>query len=250
MTAEPSPSPSGPRLELDRPRDLSALLTDSVALYRRHFWRLVAIGFVVVVPVYAIVLGVGLGQFNGALNSTPGPASALVLILTWVLVVSPLLFVMMLDALIAIAAGRKPGLGSVQAGLDAFGRVFWPVLIAVLCVAATFPFGIVLLVRWYFLPQVVALERKLGTDALRAGWERTRGFAWRTAGIVFVVQILFSMAGGLAATPLEALARSLDSEAMGLAATTFGEVLVAPPLGIFAALLYYDVRSRKAALAR
>jgi hypothetical protein len=53
----------------------------------------------------------------------------------------------------------------------------------------------------------------------------------------------------LVATPLGALAKSLDSEAVQLAATTLGETVVAAPLGIFAALLYFDLRSRQGALA-
>jgi hypothetical protein len=208
----------------------------------------------VVVPVHAIVLGVGLGQFSGGFDSTPAPASTLVPGLTRLLVVTPLVSVMMLDAVIAIAAGRRPGIATtIQAGLDAFGRVFWPVLIAVLAMAATLftlVLPLVLLVRWFFVPQVVVLDEKRGMEALRASWELTRGFAWRVAGIVFVVQLIFYLAGALVATPLAALGRSLDSEAVALAATTLTEVLVAPPVGIFAALLYYDLRSRKAALAR
>jgi hypothetical protein len=253
LTATPPPT-GPPALELDRPRDLGALLTDSFTLYRKHFWMFLAVAFVVVVPVHAIVLGVGLGQFSGGYDSTPAPASTLVPGLTRLLVVSPLLAVMMLDALLALAAGRRPGFaGTIQAGLDAFGRVFWPVLIAVLCMALTLftlVLPLVLLVRWFFVPQVVVLDGKRGVDALRASWELTRGFAWRVAGIVFVVQLLFYLAGALVATPLAALGRSLNSEAVALGATTLTEVLVAPPVGIFAALLYFDLRSRKAALAR
>jgi hypothetical protein len=258
LTAPPPPlPPPAQALELNRPRDLGALLTDSFGLYRQHFWTLLAVVCVVVVPVHAIVLGVGLGQFSGGFDSTPAPASTLVPVLTQLLVVTPLVSVMMLDAAIAIAAGRKPGIaGTIQAGLDAFGRVFWPVLLGVLCMAATLvtlvlaPLILVLVVRWFFVPQLVVLEKKRGVEALRASWELTRGFAWRVAGIVFVVQVLFYLAGGLVATPLASLGRSLDSEAVTLAATTLAEVLVAPPVGIFAALLYYDLRSRKAALAR
>jgi hypothetical protein len=253
LTATPPPTPRQ-ALELNRPRDLNALISDSFSIYRHNFWTLLAVAFVVVVPVHAIVLGVGLGQFSGGYDSTPAPASTIVPGLTRLLVVSPLISVMMLDALGTLAAGRKPGFaGTVQAGLDAFGRVFWPVLIAVLCMAGTLVtivVPLVLLVRWFFVPQLVVLDKARGLDALRASWELTRGFAWRVAGIVFVVQLLFYLAGALAATPLAALGRSLDSEAVALGATTLTEVLVAPPVGIFAALLYYDLRSRKAALAR
>jgi hypothetical protein len=242
------------RADLNRPRDLSALLSDSFALYRRHFWTFLAIAVVVVVPVHAIVLGVGLGQFTGGYNSTPVPASTIVPTLVRLLVVTPLIAVMVLDAVRELAAGRKPHAGhAIQAGLDAFTKVFWPVLIAVLCEAATLitivvPF--VLLVRWFFVPQIVVMEDKHGADALRASWELTRGFAWRVGGLVLVVQLVFVLAGALAATPVAALAKSIDSEAVSLAANTLAETLVAAPLGIFAALLYFDLRSRKAALAR
>jgi hypothetical protein len=67
---------------------------------------------------------------------------------------------------------------------------------------------------------------------------------------VLVVQLLFLLAGGLVATPVAALAKSLDSEAVQLAANTLAETVVAAPLGIFAALLYFDLRARQAALPR
>jgi hypothetical protein len=239
---------------LDRPRDLNALLTDSFTLYRRNFWTFLAMAFVVVVPVHAIVLGVGLGQFSGGYNSTSAPASAAIPAVVQVLVVGPLVAVMALHALQEIAAGRKPRAGeSIQAGLDAFTLVFWPVLIALLCelgTAITVIGPLILLVRWYFVPQAVVLDGKRGTDALRASWELTRGFAWRAAGLIVVVRILYGLAGALVTTQLAAVARSVDSEAVSLGATTLAEVLIEAPLGIFAALLYFDLRSRKAALAR
>jgi hypothetical protein len=245
---------TAPDLELKRPRDLNALLTESFALYRRHLWTFLAIAFVVVVPVHAIVLGVGLGEFGGRYNSTPAPASSLVPALVQVLVVGPLVAVMALYALREIAAGEKPSAArSIQAGLDAFAPVFWPVLIAVLCevlTAVTLIGPLVLVVRWYFVPQLVVLEKCRGTEALRASWELTRGFAWRVAGLVLIVHVLFELGGALIATPVAAIARSADSEALSLASTALAETLVAAPLGIFAALLYFDLRSRQAALGQ
>ena len=242
------------RADLTRPRDLSALISDSFALYRRHFWRFLAISVAVVVPVYAIVRGVGLGQFTGGYESSREPGPAAIFLLVRLLVVTPLVSVMVLDALLDISGGRKPSAGkSIQAGLDAFARVFWPVLIALVCEAATLItiiVPLVLLVRWFFVPQIVVMEDKRGPDALRASWELTRGFAWRVAGVVVVVQLVFVLAGALVATPVSVLARSLDSEAIQLAADTVADAVVASPLGIFAALLYFDLRSRQGALAR
>ena len=239
---------------LDRPRDLGALLSDSFSLYRRHFWTFLAMAVVIVVPVHAIVLGVGLGQFSGGYDSTDSPASALVPLLMQFLVVAPLVAVTVLHALKEIEAGEKPGFGrSIQGGLDAFTPVFWPVLIAVLCeigVAITVIGLLVLLVRLFFIPQLVVLEKARGVEALRASWELTRGFGLRTAGLLVVGYFTYGFAGALVTTPLAALARSVDSEAVSLAAGTLGETLVAAPIGIFAALMYFDLRSRKAALAR
>jgi hypothetical protein len=243
-----------PAFALDRPRDLNALLSDSFSLYRHHFWTFLAMAIVVVVPVNAAVLGLGLGQFNGGYDSTPAPASTLVPALVQLLVVGPLVAVMVLYALQDMAAGGKPRAGrAIQSGLEVFSTVFWPVLIAVLCEAGTLvtiilPF--VLVVRWYFVPQLVVLEGKRGTDALRASWELTRGFSWRVAGMLLVVNIVYGLAAVLVTTPLTAVADSADSEALSLGAATLGETLVAAPIGICAALIYYDLRTRKAALAR
>ena len=241
------------RLELHRPRDLSALLSDSFGIYRRYLWTFLAIAVAVEVPVDSVVLGVGLGQFTGEYNASPAPASALVQVLVRVLVIMPLVAVMVLDALVDISAGRKPHAGkAIQAGLDAFTRVFWPVLIAVALEAAglvTIVLFFVFIVRFFFIPQVVVMEDRRGAEALRASWELTRGFSLRVAGLVLVGQLLFVLAGGLLATPVAALAKSLDSEAVQLAANTLAETVVAAPLGIFAALLYFDLRSRQGALA-
>jgi hypothetical protein len=239
---------------LERPRDLNGLLSESFAIYRHNFWTFLAIAFVVVVPVNAAVLGVGLGQFSGGYDSTPAPASALVPALVQLLVVGPLVAVMVLYALQDMAGGEKPNAGrAIQSGLEAFSQVFWPVLIAVLCEAGTLitiilPF--VLIVRWYFVPQLVVLEGSRGAEALRESWELTRGFAWRTAGMLVVVNVAYGLAGVVVTTPLTAVASSADSEALSLLAATIGETLVAAPLGICGALIYYDVRARKAALDR
>jgi hypothetical protein len=238
------------RVELNRPRDLNALLSDSFGLYRRHFWTFVAIGAAVVAPVYAIVFGVGLGQFKGGYNSGVPAAAAPVPILVQLLVIDPLVAVMALHAVREMANGQRPQAGrSIQAGLDAFAAVFWAVVIALVCEVAALIFAVVLLVRWYFVPQVVVAEGRRGTDALRASWGLTRGFGWRTAGFVLVARLLYAFAGGLLSTPLGIVAKAADSQAVSLAATAFGALLVAAPLGIFSALMYFDLRSRQGALA-
>jgi hypothetical protein len=240
------------RVELNRPRDLNALLVDSLGIYRRHFWTFLAISAAAVVPVYAIVFGVGLGQFKGGYGKGLPSAAAPVPILVQVLVVNPLVAVMVLHAIREMASRGRPHPGrSIQAGLDVFAAVFWPVSIALVCEVGTLITVIVplvLVVRWYFVPQLVLAEGRRGTEALRASWELTRGFGWRSAGLILVASFLYALAGGLLAQPIVAIAKSADSQAISLAATVFGETLVAAPLGIFFALLYFDLRSRQGAV--
>jgi len=242
------------RVELSRPRDLNTLLADSLRLFRSRVWTFLAIAATVVLPVYAIVFGIGLGQFKGGYNAGVPAAAAPVPILVQILVVDPLVAVMALHAVRDMATSTEgPRAGrSIQAGLDVFAAVFLPVLIALVCevgTLVTIVVPLVLYVRWYFVPQVVLAEGRRGTQALSASWELTRGFGWRTAGLVLVARLLTALAGGLLATPLGILAKAVDSQAVSLAATAFGETLVAAPLGIFSALLYFDLRSRQGALA-
>jgi hypothetical protein len=250
-----TPEPESPGFELEAPRDLGGLLSESFDLYRRHFLRFLAMSACVVVPVHAVVLGIGLEQFSGGYDSTSAPASGWVRIATHALVTGPLVAVIALHALRQLADGaRRPRVGaSIQAGLDAFAVVFWPVLLGelgMLAAIVTIIGFFVLLVRWYFVPQVVVMEGARGTQALRASWELTRNFGWRTAGFLVVGNVLYGVAGQLISTPVDAVARGVDSEAVGLAATTLAETVAAAPIGIFVALVYFDLRSRQRALVR
>ena len=245
-------SPPPERFDLNRPRDLNALLSESLRLYRAYFWQFLAISAVVVVPVYAAVFGIGLGQFKGGYNETTPAAAAPLPALVEVLVITPLVAAMTLHAVREIGGGRPVrARGSIQAGFDVFAPVFWSVLLVILGEIASVitiigPF--VLLFRWYLVPQVVVAEGRRGTAALREAWELTRGFGFRTAGYVIVGRVLFLLAGALLATPVAILAKAVDSQAVSLAATAVGEMLAAPLLGIFAALLYFDLRTRQAAV--
>ena len=252
-STEPEPESGG--FELEAPRDLGGLLSESFYLFRRNALRFLAMSVCVVVPVHVAVLGIGLKQFSGGYDSTPPTASAWVPVAVQVLVVGPIVAVMALHALQELAAGaRRPRVGaSIQAGLDAFAVVFWPVLLAVLgeIAAIITIIGVfVLVVRWYFVPQVVVIEGARGTQALRASWELTRGLGWRAAGLLLVGNVAYGFAATLISTPVDAAARGVDSEAVGLAATTLAETLAAAPIGIFVALVYFDLRSRQRALVQ
>ena len=237
------------RVDLDRPREVPALIGDALRIWVRNLRVFLPIAVVVVVPVDAAVLGLGLGEFHGGYTSSPPVSHSLITLAAQLLVSAPLVNVMTLHALMQISHGERPSARrSIVAGLDAFSTVFWPVLVMVAVVAATvwILVGIVLFVRWYFIPQVVVVDRRSGLEPLRASWDLTRGYGLRVAGIVLLTNLMFGLVGGAVSGPLLSLAKSADSQALALAWTTLLEVLVAAPAGLVAALMFFDLRARGA----
>jgi hypothetical protein len=238
-----------PYADLTRPRDLTALLRDALALYFRYFPAFIAIALVVVVPVDAIVLGLGLGEFSAHYRSNPSVAETAVPTVVGLLVTRPLVSAMVLFALLDAAKGEAPRLGSaIQRGLDVFAEVFLPVLATVGLLIVTIPTiigPIIVLVRLYFTTQVVIVDRRLRIDALRASWELTRGFGLRVFGVVVVTTLGFGLVVQLVATPLLSAAKSANSEALVLAGQVLGELLTAAPIGLVGALLFFDLRVRQ-----
>jgi hypothetical protein len=237
------------RADLDRPRELPALLSDAVALYLRNLRVFLPIAALVVVPVDAAVLGLGLGQFSGHYDSARLTTVSVVDLVARLLVTGPLVTVMALHALTDLSKEQRPRLGSsIMAGLEAFRTVFWPVLVAFVAEAATLfllLLGLVLFVRWYFVPQLVVVDRQRGLAPLNASWELTRGFALRTAGTVLVTNFLFQAVAGSLAGPLLSAAKSADSQALVVAYVTLSDLIIAVPIGLVASLLFFDIRARR-----
>ena len=165
------------------------------------------------------------------------------------LVTRPLVSAMVLFALLDVAEGEAPRLGSaIQRGLDVFAEVFLPVLATVGLLIVTIPTiigPVIVLVRLYFTTQVVIVDRRLRIDALRASWELSRGFGLRVFGVVVVATLGFGLVIQVIATPLVSAAKSANSEALVLAGQALGEVLTAAPIGLVGALLFFDLRVRR-----
>jgi hypothetical protein len=253
------------RLDLNRPRTLGPLLTDSLSVLWSQLRVFAVIGFVVVAPAELIVSGIGLGELTGGAKPDDSLAVTLIPLAVRQLVTGPLVTAMALYVLLDLAAARPPALrGVIQSGLDAFRPVFLPVLIAValealLALALVTPLvaagagavvGLVLLlplalaVRWFFVPQVVVVARERGPAALRASWALTRGSGWRVAGIVLIAAILLQAAGGVLVSPIVAIADSADSGALMVLSSIVAQTLIAPALAIVGTLLYFDLKAR------
>jgi hypothetical protein len=258
-------APASQPLDLAQRRTLGVLLSDGVRIYLRQFARLMAIGAAVVVPAELIVSGAGLGDLTSGYDSGRPLLATLVPQLVQALVTTPLIVAMVVHVLRDLSAPRAPSARrAIQSGLDVFAAAFLPVLAAVACelliagaavllALAVNPGFFVLLalpavlaVRWYLVAQsvVVAGERRLG--ALRASWELTQGAGLRVFAVAIVAYLGFTWAAAVFGAPVLAAAKAADSGPLVLVARILMETLATPGVAVVGALLYFDLRARRA----
>jgi hypothetical protein len=238
-----------PGLALRRPRDVGALLGDALRYYGRHFGTFLAIGAAVVVPVYLIVLGLGLEQLFSEYDEMPPVGDSVIEFATTYLIVSPLIAAMATYALLASDEDRLTGpAGPITAGLEAFTPIFLAVLIAAAGITLgliTIVIGIYLLIRWYFVVQAVVVDGRRSVEALTRSGELVQRSWWRVLGVVLLAAIAALVPAAILQIPFEVGANAADSAALSLAGNTIATVLVGPYSAIVATLLYFDLRSRK-----
>ena len=235
-------------IDLTKRRDLGRILDDSFALYRGHWRTLITVAIVVVVPVHLAVFGVGLGWLWSGYDATPPIGGQLAGIAAQLLVVTPLVTAMTVHVVREAAAGRRAGVGeTLTAGLDVFGRLFPAVLLVALGVGLgllvlIIP-GLILAVRWVVVPQVVVVEDRRGTDALRRSFELVRGQAWFAFLLLVVTNLLVGVLSAIATVPLEYAAKEADTLSLSLLGQALGAVLSLPILGVAQTLLFYSLRA-------
>jgi hypothetical protein len=162
-----------------------------------------------------------------------------------------------------LAAGQAPGArAAIQAGLDIFRPMLWPVAIAIGAVGASAALAVglalevdealgalvlvplFLYLRWYFVPQAVVAGKARGLEALRASWKLTGGRVLRVAGVLIVAALLLGIAGQVVAVPLLAFAQGADSGPLFVLYGAFAQALATPAVAIVGVLLYFDLRAR------
>jgi hypothetical protein len=241
-------------IELERPRDLGALLRDSLTVYLRHFWTFLALGALVVVPAELIVSGVGLEQLSSDYDATPGFAEAAIPAAVSYLVVAPLVTAICVHALLSVAGGGSPGArAAIVKGFEAFTPIFFAVLLAALGIVLGLILivpGIYLFVRWYFVPQAVVIEGARETGALRASGRLVTGAWWRTFGLVVLISLLAFLVSTLVGWPFLAIADQTDRAIWALAGQIVAASVTQPVAARFSTLLYFDLRERKRATFR
>jgi hypothetical protein len=241
----------GRLLQLNRPRDITALFRDAFVVLRSHFGVFVALSAVVVVPVHLIVSGVGLEQLTGEYDPSPSIGEGLIPVAVGYLVVAPLINAICIKVLHSVAAGEAPGARrAIVEGFEAFTPLFFAVLLAavgiVLGLLLFIVPGIYVAIRWFFVPQAVVIEGVRGPQALARSMEVTTGFWWRTFGIVLMANLAAAIPGVLVSAPLAGVARESGRAVWSLAGTILTEMITTPFVALVATLLYYDLRARGA----
>ena len=239
-------------IDLQRPRDISALFGDSLSVLFRHAPVFIALSAAVTVPVHLVVEGIGLEAFTAGYDDTLAPAETAVPTVVSFLVVSPLITAICIHALRSVATGGRPSARqSLLSGFEAFTPLFFAVLLAAVGIAvgllALIIPGVYLAVRWFFVPQEVVVEGARGPGALARSGQVVRGFWWRTFGLVIVANLAATIPALLFAAPFNAIAASTDRAVWAMVGTICAGTITTPFVALFSTFLWYDLRARRAA---
>jgi hypothetical protein len=240
-----------------RPLAPTAILGGALALYRRRWPTLLAIGaigapLVVSFPSTRVLPGPG-SEYQviahhravataGSWADTAVVALAVVVALLAVAVVAGAL----IRAALAAAAGEDLGVG--RSYRYAIGRA-WPLLQVLLLTWLAVTIGVVLFVfpgvivgvlLAVAVPALVA-EGGRGLDALARSWTLVGGRWWRTFGTILLAWLLAAVAVGLMEV---AVGRVGDGWLAQTVAQAIALALAMPLVALAGALLYLDLRDR------
>ncbi|MDQ3588068.1 MAG: hypothetical protein M3375_06955 [Actinomycetota bacterium] len=252
--------------ELERPRDLGALLRHALALLAARPLAFLTVGAAFTIPIELAVSGLGLGQLTGRYSEKVEPVELVVGSLTSYVLVTPLITV----ACALLVAGSAPSAGrAIVAAMD----LSTPLLLAAIAAAAGVAVGLFflilpglyLVVRWFLFPQAVALENQAGVvggrssgsgrastagswilEPLKRSGQLVQGFWLRAAGTVLVANLVGLIPGGLITVSFQAWAVGVEREWPALAGAILAETVTAPIVAVVATLLFFDLRARQA----
>ena len=231
--------------------DLTSLYRDALRIWGRHLPGWLAVGASVAVPIDLIVSGVGLGRLSGPYALPSAPAAAVEAAASYV-VATPLVTAITVAGVLELRAGRRLAPGrAIRAGVEAYPRIFLPVLasavLVVLGLALLVLPGIYLAVLLYFVPQAVMIDGRTAVRGALEGSARVvRGSWWRVLGIALITAFAILLPVLVIGRLFEEWAEAADQVALSLVGGILVETLAAPWVAIVATLLYLDLRERGA----
>ena len=239
-----------PELDLDRPRDLSALISTAFTTWWHHLGVFVALAAIPVFPAIFLLDGVWAGTLSDPDNTDV--AATITSAVVQMIVIGPLVTAMHVLVVLGLARGDHPTVGpALRDGIRVLPFVSVAVVLYTLATALGFlaliiP-GFFLGIALYFAPQAAVVDEARGVAALRRSWELVKGWWWRTFGILLVLAIL----SGLLALPLGFVTQIIGSAAENGPLYVLGSAIAQTVSLSFTALagtiLFFDLRARKTA---
>ena len=239
-------------LDLDRPRDLGAIVSTAFTTWWEHLGIFIALAALPVFPAVVLLDGVWGGTLDDP--DTARVAPQIVSFAVQTLVVAPLVTAMHVLVVLGLARGEHPAIGdALRSGLRVLPAVVVAVLLYTLAVALGFVAlivpGIFLAVRLYFTAQAAVVDGARGTAALRRSWSLVEDLWWRTFGILIVLALL----AGLLALPLgfvtQMVGQSADNGPLFVLGTAIAQTVTLSFTALAGTILFFDLRTRKAHVA-
>ncbi len=251
-----------------RPLEIGDLLDETFRMYRRHFILFAGISVILAIP-SAALLGVIFGWFSTVIDQTTGAAdlwlflaaagaTALVNLL-----IIPFTYGAVIFAACESAIGRPVTAGSVFRGVS---RRYFPLLgywtlffitlgLAVLLCVAPVALWLWVFVGWIAVTPAMFVENiGLGT-AMGRSWNLVKGRGWRTFLILFLMYIVWYVAGialgafiQLAQFVLLMVLSPVIATGVAVAASQLISAVLNPVMQILIVLIYFDLRVRREAL--
>jgi hypothetical protein len=235
------------RLDLSRPRALGELMSATFEVFGRSSAVVLTAALLLITPVTLLVDGVWGRALADGPEAEPSNAAQLTSLGLRVLLIVPLMTAVSVTVVQELGRGGDPTLGgALRAAARRFLAVLGAVGLYVLGVSGGIVLlivpGIWLLVLWYFAAQAAVVEDASPVQAVRRSTELVRGSWWRVCGLIVVTGLLSGFGGAIAT----AIIGSTGSTALYVAGLIVVEAVAVSLTGIFAALLFFDLRVRAA----
>lgn len=248
---------SGLRL---RPMGVGDLLDETINLYRRSFLLFVSIGAVLLVPISGVQVILLPG---GLFPRSPGVLSVAAIAVIVNVLANFFVLAATIQAASSICLGEAVTVRSAYSrasqrllSLVGLGLLYALVVTVLTVTVIGIPFAVYLAVSWGLSYPALIFEGKGIRHALGRSRALTRGFWWRTFGIILLVLLFASVLQSIFSVPVGVLAALLAAFHLeGPIATaifaaeqafgTAGEVLVGPVTACAWVLTYFDLRVRK-----
>jgi hypothetical protein len=214
-------------------------------VFAAHSAVLFTAALVLITPVALLVDGVWGRALADGIDAKPSVAAQSVSLGLRVLLIVPLMTALSVVVVQDLGRGTEPELGrALRIAARRFPAVLGAVGLYVVGVTGGLVLlvvpGIWLLVLWYFAAQAAVVEEAGPTAAVRRSAELVRGSWWRVFGLILATSLLF----GVGSAIVTSIVGQAGSTALYVASLIVVEALAASLTGIFAALLYYDLRLR------